>query len=78
MMKVKLVRDCVPFGRTGEIVEVSPAHFEWVTSLGFAVEVAEARERAEAPKAEKPAEAPKAEKPAVKTAAKKTKSSAKK
>ena len=69
-MKVKLVRDCAPFGRTGEIVEVSPAHFEWVTSLGFAVEVSEARERAEAPKAEKPAE---------KTAAKKTtKSSAKK
>ena len=69
-MKVKLVRDCAPFGRTGEIVEVSPAHFEWVTSRGFAVEVAEARERAEAPKAEKPAE---------KTAAKKTtKSSAKK
>lgn len=69
-MKVKLVRDCVPFGRTGEIVEVSPAHFEWVTSLGFAVGVAEARERAEAPKAEKPAE-----KPAAK---KNTKSSAKK
>ena len=73
-MKAKLVRDCVPFGRTGEIVEVSPAHFEWVTSLGFAVEVAEARERVEAPKAEKPAE-----KPAAKPAAKKTtKSSAKK
>ena len=73
-MKAKLLRDCKPFGRTGEIVEVSPAHFEWVTSLGFAVEVAEARERAEAPKDEKPAE-----KPAAKPAAKKTtKSSAKK
>ena len=73
-MKVKLIQDCAPFGRTGEIVEVSPAHFEWVTSLGFAVEIAEARERAEAPKAEKPAE-----KPAAKPAAKKTtKSSAKK
>ena len=69
-MKVKLVRDCVPFGRTGEIVEVSPARFEWVTSLGFAVEVAEARERAEAPKAEKPAGKPAAKKT--------TKSSAKK
>ena len=69
-MKVKLIQDCAPFGRTGEIVEVSPAHFEWVTSLGYAVPVTEARERAEAPKAEKPAE---------KTAAKKTtKSSAKK
>ena len=69
-MKVKLRRDCKPFGRTGEIAEVSPAHFEWLTSLGYAVPVSEARERAEAPKAEKPAE---------KTAAKKTtKSSAKK
>ena len=73
-MKVKLLRDCKPFGRTGEIAEVSPAHFEWLTSIGFAVEVAEARERAEAPKAEKPAE-----KPAAKPATKKTtKSSAKK
>ena len=69
-MKVKLLRDTKPFGRTGEIVEVSPAHFEWLTSLGFAVEVAEARERAEAPKAEKPAEKPAAKKT--------TKSSAKK
>ena len=69
-MKVKLLRDCKPFGRTGEIAEVSPAHFEWLTSIGFAVEVAEARERAEAPKDEKPAEKPAAKKT--------TKSSAKK
>ena len=55
-MKVKLLRDCKPFGRTGEIVEVSPAHFDWLVSLGFAVPVTEAREQAEAPKAEKPAE----------------------
>lgn len=48
-MKVKLLRDCKPFGRTGEIVEVSPAHFEWLTSLGYAVPVTEARERAETP-----------------------------
>ena len=73
-MKAKLLRDCKPFGRTGEIVEVSPAHFEWLTSLGYAVPVTEARERAEAPKAEKPVE-----KPVTKPAAKKTtKSSAKK
>ena len=73
-MKAKLLRDCKPFGRTGEIVEVSPAHFEWMESLGYAVPVTEARERAEAPKAEKPAE-----KPVAKPAAKKTtKSSAKK
>ena len=69
-MKVKLLRDCKPFGRTGEIAEVSPAHFEWVTSLGYAVPVTEARERAEAPKAEKHAEKPAAKKT--------TKSSAKK
>lgn len=73
-MKAKLLRDCKPFGRTGEIVEVSPAHFEWMESLGYAVPVTEARERAEAPKAEKPAEKP-VEKPAAK---KITKSSAKK
>ena len=69
-MKVKLIQDCAPFGRTGEIAEVSPAHFEWVTSLGYAVPVTEARERAEVPKAEKPAEKPAAKKT--------TKSSAKK
>jgi ribosomal protein L9 len=56
-MKVKLLRDCKPFGRTGEIAEVSPDHFEWLESLGYAVPVTEARERAEEPeKAEKPAE----------------------
>ena len=71
-MKVKLLRDCKPFGRTGEIAEVSPDHFEWLTSLGIAVEVAEARERAEAPaKAEKPAEKPAAKKTAKSTAKKK-------
>ena len=70
-MKVKLLRDCKPFGRTGEIAEVSPAHFEWLTSLGIAVPVTEARERAEAPEAPETIQAP------VKTAAKK-KTSAKK
>ena len=38
-MKVKLLRDVRPFGRTGETVEVSPDHFEWLTSLGTAAEV---------------------------------------
>lgn len=71
-MKVKLLRDCKPFGRTGEIVEVSPAHFEWLTSLGYAVPVTEARERAETPvKAEAPAEKP--EPKAVKKTVKKSK-----
>ena len=69
-MKVKLLRDTKPFGRTGEIVEVSPAHFDWLVSLGFAVPVTEAREQAEAPvKAEAPAEKP--EPKAVKKTAKK-------
>lgn len=48
-MKAKLLRDCKPFGRTGEIAEVSPDHFEWLTSLGFAVPAEEAGEQAKAP-----------------------------
>ena len=57
-MKVKLLRDVTPFGRTGEAVEVSPDHFEWLTSLGMAVEVKEAGEQAKKPelKAEPKAE----------------------
>jgi len=71
-MKAKLLRDTKPFGRTGEIVVVSPAHFEWLVSLGFAVPVPEAREQAEAPvKAEAPAE--KLEPKAVKKTASKKK-----
>ena len=48
-MKVKMLRDARPFGRTGEIVDVSPSGFDYVTSLGIAVPVTEARERAEVP-----------------------------
>ena len=48
-MKVKLLKDVRPFGRTGETVEVSPDHCEWLTSLGMAAEVEEAGERAEKP-----------------------------
>ena len=49
-MRVKLLRDVKPFGRTGETVEVSPEHCEWLTSLGMAEEpVEEAREQAEKP-----------------------------
>ena len=71
-MKVKLLKDCKPFGRTGEIVEVSPAHFEWLTSLGFADLVTEAREQAEAPeKAEVKAEKKPAAKKPAKSSAKK-------
>ena len=66
-MKVKLLRDVRPFGRTGEIAEVSPDHCDWLTSLGMAVEVEEVREQAAKPepKAESKAE------PKKRTAAKK-------
>lgn len=69
LMKVKLLRDTRPFGRTGEIAEVSPAHSEWLVSLGYAVPVTEAGEQAEA---QEPA-AEKAAKPAAKKTAKKGK-----
>ena len=48
-MKVKLLRDTKPFGRTGEIVEVSPAALEWLLSLGMAVAAEEIGERIETP-----------------------------
>ena len=35
-MKLKLLRDVRPFGRTGEITEVSPEHSDWLISLGMA------------------------------------------
>ena len=46
-MKVKLLRDVRPFGRTGEAVEVSPDRCEWLLTLGMAVKVEEAGEQAE-------------------------------
>ena len=54
-MNVKLLRDVKPFGRTGDIVEVSPAGRDWLLSLGMAVPAGEIRERIETP--EKPIEA---------------------
>ena len=74
-MKVKLLRDVRPFGRTGETVEVSPDRCEWLTSLGMAESVNESGEQAEKPetKAIKKAanEEPKIIKPAKKAAKKK-------
>ena len=73
-MKVKLLQDSRREGKAGEIVEVSPERFAFLTSIEIAVPVTEARERAEAPeaKAEKPAEKAAAKKaPAKKTPAKK-------
>ena len=79
-MKVKLLRGVRPYGRTGDIAEVSPAGFEYLTSLGMAVPAEEIVERIETPEKEPEAEKavkvparPKtAAKPAAKTAAKKT------
>ena len=47
-MKVKLLKDTRPFGRTGEIVEVSPDGFD-LLSLGFAIPAVDAREQVEIP-----------------------------
>ena len=48
-MKVKLLRDVRPYGRTGDIAEVSPAGFEYLMSLGMAVPAEEIGERIETP-----------------------------
>jgi len=48
-MKVKLLKDTAPFGRTGDIVEVSPARLEWLLNLGMAVPAEEIREQIETP-----------------------------
>ena len=75
-MKVKLLRDTQPFGRTGDIVEVSPDAREWLMNLGMAVPAEEIREQIETP--EKPIEAetavkiPVKSKPSAKAPAKKT------
>ena len=47
-MKVRLLRDVRPYGRTGEIVEVSPGGLD-LLSLGMAVPVQEIREQIETP-----------------------------
>ena len=48
-MKVKLLRDTQPFGRTGDIVEVSPDAREWLLNLGMAVPAEEIGEQIETP-----------------------------
>ena len=67
-MKVKLLRDTQPFGRTGDIVEVSPDARDWLLPLGMAVPVKEIREQIETP--EKAPVAETAVKIPAKTAAK--------
>jgi ribosomal protein L9 len=47
-MKVKLLRDTKPFGRTGEIVEVSPARAAFLFEVNLA-EPAPIREQIEVP-----------------------------
>ena len=74
-MKVKLLRDTVPFGRTGDIAEVSPDAREWLLSLGMAVPAEEIGEQIETP--EKAPAAETAVRIPVKTAAKPVKPAAK-
>ena len=75
-MRVKLLKDTAPFGRTGDIVEVSPSAREWLLNLGMGVPAEEIREQIEtpekAPVAETAVKIP-AKTPAKKPAAKKQK-----
>ena len=48
-MKVKLLRDVKPFGRTGKIVTVPPASADWLTALGMGVPAEEVGEQIETP-----------------------------
>ena len=48
-MKLRLLRDTRPFGRTGEVVEASPDGSDFLLSLGLAEPVTEIRERIKAP-----------------------------
>ena len=48
-MKVKLMKDSRPYGRTGEMIDVSPELLEFLLDLGLAEPVEVARERAVAP-----------------------------
>ena len=48
-MKVKLLKDTRPFGRSGESVEVSPERREYLVSLGFAIPAVDTREQVEIP-----------------------------
>ena len=58
-MKIRLLKDTRPFGRTGETVEVPPDGFDYLVSLGLGVPVEEAVKQVETP------EAPAAVKPAA-------------
>ena len=69
-MKFKLLRDVRPYGRTGEIVEVSPGGLD-LLSLGMAVPVKEIREQIETPEKEPEMPVERAVKTSAKSAAKK-------
>ena len=47
-MKLKLMRDSRPYGRTGDTIDVSPELSEFLLSIGIA-EPAEIREQVETP-----------------------------
>lgn len=70
MSKVKLLNDARILHKAGEIVEVSPLEYDFLISLGQAVDIEGAKEVKEEP-VEKPVKAP-AEEPVKKPAPKKT------
>lgn len=73
MSKVKLLNDARILHKTGEIVEVSPLEYDFLISLGQAVDIEGAKEVKEEP-VEEPVKAPVEEpvkKPAPKKAVKK-------
>ena len=69
-MKVKLLNDARILHKAGEIVEVSPLEYDFLISLGQAVDIEGAKEVKEEP-VEEPVKAP-VEEPKKKPAPKKT------
>lgn len=70
MSKVKLLNDARILHKAGEIVEVSPLEYDFLISLGQAVDIEGAKEVKEEP-VEAPVEEPKVKKPAPKKTVKK-------
>lgn len=74
MSKVKLLNDARILHKAGEIVEVSPLEYDFLISLGQAVDIEGAKEVKKEPVEEPvkaPVEEPKVKKPAPKKAVKK-------
>jgi hypothetical protein len=54
MMKVKLLKNARISHKAGEIVEVSPTEYAFLTSLGSAVDAVAEERKVETPEEEKP------------------------